>query len=90
MSDENNYAKDAGKPIPGTGAYYTITLNDDEATMLWWCLWEKETQMRTRIQHFEHVQWPDACKSAAEWEANVLKSIRETLASQKQAEQGGE
>ncbi|HTD17846.1 MAG TPA: hypothetical protein VK673_21865 [Chthoniobacterales bacterium] len=51
----------------------------NQATMLWWCLWEKECQLSSRCAQFEHTAWPVEAKNAAIWERNQLKTIREKL-----------
>jgi hypothetical protein len=56
-----------------------LKLESDHAVMLWWCLYEKTLQLDCRLKQFQHTTWPAEAKNAAQWELNVLKTIRDNL-----------
>ena len=58
---------------------YLLPLEQDEATMLWWALHEKQTQLNTRIAEFKHINWPPEAVNAAKWESEKLLAIRTKL-----------
>jgi hypothetical protein len=66
------------EPQP-TNKTYLLHLTQDEATMLWWALYEKQVQLDTRVKQFDHVNWPPEAKNAAIWEEMQLRTIRKKL-----------
>jgi hypothetical protein len=57
----------------------TIGLAEDQATIVFWALYEKHLQLETRVKEFRHIMWPSEAISAAAWEANKLKEVMEIM-----------
>jgi hypothetical protein len=57
----------------------TFKLAEDQATIVYWALYEKYMQLETRVREFKHLMWPDAAINAAAWEANKLKEVLEIM-----------
>jgi hypothetical protein len=58
---------------------YVWAMPTDFPVIIWWALYEKEQQLRTRYEQYKHMDWPDEAKNAAFWEANKLAEIRASL-----------
>lgn len=56
-----------------------LELNETEATLLWWNLWERYVAMDARIGSLNHRQALEEAKQEAVWERNQIKGILERL-----------
>jgi len=58
---------------------YKIELQEDQATVLWWALEEKQRQLSLRAGQFVHMNWPVEAKNSALWEANKIKEVQDIM-----------
>ena len=58
---------------------YILQFTEDQATVLWWALEEKQRQLSLRAGQFVHMNWPIEAKNAALWEANKIKEVQDVM-----------